>query len=78
MEGSVLQLLAEAGIRVQAHSPELPAQRVVAAGGSQDMKPQNIVEMLALGRRDVALPGRLGRRNGRPTWSSCSTPGSIR
>ena len=57
MEGSVLQLLAEAGIRVQPTARNYRPSVSLPAAEAKTMKPQNIVEMLALGRRDVGFAG---------------------
>lgn len=57
MEGAVLALLGDAGIRV---TPTARGYRPAVSLPDTDtkvMKPQNIVEMLALGRRDVGFAG---------------------
>ena len=57
MEGAVLQLLADAGLRVvpgaRSYRPVLPLPGLEA----KTLKPQNVVEMLALGRRDLGFAG---------------------
>jgi ATP phosphoribosyltransferase len=57
MEGSVLQLLADAGIRVQPTARNYRPSVSLPLAEAKTMKPQNIVEMLALGRRDVGFAG---------------------
>lgn len=57
MEANVLQLLAEAGIRVQPTARNYRPQVSLPDTDAKSMKPQNIVEMLALGRRDVGFAG---------------------
>jgi ATP phosphoribosyltransferase len=57
MEASVLQLLAEAGIRVQPTARNYRPSVSLPLAEAKTMKPQNIVEMLALGRRDVGFAG---------------------
>jgi ATP phosphoribosyltransferase len=57
MEGAVLKLLGDAGVRVaptaRNYRPSVSLSNVEA----KVMKPQNVVEMLDLGRRDVGFAG---------------------
>ena len=57
MEAGVLQLLAEAGIRVHPTARNYRPSVSLPQAEAKTMKPQNIVEMLALGRRDVGFAG---------------------
>lgn len=57
MEENVLRLLAEAGIRVQPTARSYRPSVSLPLAEAKTMKPQNIVEMLALGRRDLGFAG---------------------
>jgi len=57
MENSVLTLLADAGIRVRPSSRGYRPDISLPGAEAKLLKPQNIVEMLALGSRDVGFAG---------------------
>lgn len=57
MEGGVLMLLSEAGIRVRPSARGYRPDVSLAGAEAKLLKPQNIVEMLALGSRDVGFAG---------------------
>jgi ATP phosphoribosyltransferase len=57
MEANVLQLLADAGIRVAPTARSYRPAVSLSGAEAKTMKPQNIVEMLALGRRDLGFAG---------------------
>ena len=57
MEQAVLDLLHEAGVDVRATSREYRPTISLPNVETKRMKPQNIVEMLALGRRDLGFAG---------------------
>jgi ATP phosphoribosyltransferase len=57
MENGVLTLLAEAGIRVRPSARGYRPEVSLAGAEAKLLKPQNIVEMLALGSRDVGFAG---------------------
>jgi ATP phosphoribosyltransferase len=58
MEANVLRLLDAAGIRVEPSSRNYRPTVSLADVEAKTLKPQNIVEMLDLGRRDVGFAGR--------------------
>jgi len=57
MENSVLTLLADAGIRVRPSARGYRPDISLPGAEAKLLKPQNIVEMLALGSRDVGFAG---------------------
>jgi len=57
MEQAVLTLLADAGIRVRPSARGYRPEVSLPGGEAKLLKPQNIVEMLALGSRDVGFAG---------------------
>jgi len=57
MEQSVLTLLADAGIRVRPSARGYRPDVSLPGAEAKMLKPQNIVEMLALGSRDVGFAG---------------------
>ncbi len=57
MENAVLTLLAEAGIRVRPSARGYRPDVSLPGAEAKLLKPQNIVEMLALGSRDVGFAG---------------------
>ena len=57
MEQAVLTLLADAGIRVRPSARGYRPEVSLPGGEAKLLKPQNIVEMLALGIRDVGFAG---------------------
>ena len=57
MEQGVLTLLADAGIRVRPSARGYRPDVSLAGAEAKMLKPQNIVEMLALGSRDVGFAG---------------------
>src|SRR5256712_1628838 len=57
MEQGVLTLLADAGIRVRPSARGYSPEVSLPGGEAKLLKPQNIVEMLALGSRDVGFAG---------------------
>ena len=57
MERAVLDLLAEAGIRVTPTARGYRPHLLLDATETKVLKPQNMVEMLALGSRDVGFAG---------------------
>lgn len=57
MQEAVLQLLADAGIRVTPSARGYRPSVALRACEAKILKPQNIVEMLALGSRDVGFAG---------------------
>jgi ATP phosphoribosyltransferase len=57
MEGGVLALLADAGIDVRPAARSYRPTVSLAAVEAKVLKPQNIIEMLALGSRDVGFAG---------------------
>src|SRR3982074_1728625 len=57
MEQGVLTLLGDAGIRIRPGARGYPPHRAPQAHEPKILKPQNIVEMLALGSRDVGFAG---------------------
>src|SRR5438876_1034000 len=57
MEQAVLTLLADAGIRVRPSARGYRPDVSLAGAEAKMLKPQNIVEMLALGSRDVGFAG---------------------
>ncbi|GMQ81115.1 MAG: ATP phosphoribosyltransferase [Rhodothermia bacterium] len=57
MESGVLTLLSDAGIEVQSSDRDYRPLVSLANAVAKSMKPQNIVEMIALGRRDVGFAG---------------------
>lgn len=57
MERAVIDLLTEAGIRVRATARSYRPDVLLPATESKILKAQNIVEMLALGSRDVGFAG---------------------
>jgi len=57
MEQAVLTLLADAGIRVRASARGYRPDVSLPGAEAKLLKPQNIVEMLALGSRDVGFAG---------------------
>src|SRR5438132_7452376 len=57
MEQAVLTLLADAGIRVRPSARGYRPEVSLPGGEAKTLKPQNIVEMLALGSRDVGFAG---------------------
>ena len=57
MEQAVLTLLADAGIRVRASARGYRPDVSLPGAEAKMLKPQNIVEMLALGSRDVGFAG---------------------
>ncbi|HVL68069.1 MAG TPA: ATP phosphoribosyltransferase [Vicinamibacterales bacterium] len=57
MEGSVLALLADAGIHVTPSARGYRPHVSLPAAEAKILKPQNIVEMLVLGSRDVGFAG---------------------
>src|SRR2546422_34557 len=57
METGVLALLADAGIRVRPSARGYRADVSLPGAEAKMLKPQNIVEMLALGSRDVGFAG---------------------
>src|SRR5947208_14845272 len=57
METGVLTLLADAGIRVRPSAPGYRPEVSLPGAEAKLLKPQNIVEMLVLGSRDVGLAG---------------------
>jgi len=57
MEQAVLTLLADAGIRVRASARGYRPDVSLPGAEAKMLKPQNIVEMLALGSRDIGFAG---------------------
>jgi ATP phosphoribosyltransferase len=57
MESGVLTLLAEAGIRVQLGSRNYRPRLSVPGFEAKLLKPQNVIEMLAAGTRDLGFAG---------------------
>src|SRR5260370_38267760 len=57
MEQSVLTLLADAGIRVRPSARGYRPDVSLPGAEAKMLKPQNIVEMLALGSRDIGFAG---------------------
>src|SRR5213593_5269314 len=57
MEQAVLTLLADAGIRVRPSARGYRPDVSLAGAEAKMLKPQNIVEMLALGSRDIGFAG---------------------
>jgi ATP phosphoribosyltransferase len=57
MEGGVMDLLADAGIRVTPSARGYRPNVRLPASETKILKPQNIVEMLALGSRDLGFAG---------------------
>src|SRR5258705_12480630 len=57
MESAVLPLLADAGIRVRPGARGYRPDVSLAGAEAKLLKPQNIVEMLALGSRDAGFAG---------------------
>lgn len=57
MEQGVIQLLADAGIRVTPTARSYRPTVSLAGTEAKTLKPQNIVEMLHLGRRDLGFAG---------------------
>lgn len=57
MESSVLKLLSEAGIRVEGSERGYRPSISLPDTAAKTMKPQNIIEMLSLGRRDAGFAG---------------------
>jgi ATP phosphoribosyltransferase len=57
MEAAVLQLLSDAGVRVVPTARSYRPSVSLPQAEAKTMKPQNIVEMLALGRRDLGFAG---------------------
>src|SRR6266513_3597339 len=57
MENGVLTLLADAGIRVRPSARGYRPDVTLPGAEAKMLKPQNIVEMLALGSRDVGFAG---------------------
>src|SRR5947207_4957352 len=57
MENGVLTLLADAGIRVRPSARGYRPDVTLPGAEAKLLKPQNIVEMLALGSRDVGFAG---------------------
>lgn len=57
MEASVLRLLADAGIRVEPSARNYRPMVSLADVETKTLKPQNIVEMLDIGRRDLGFAG---------------------
>lgn len=57
MESGVLTLLSDAGINVQSSDHDYRPLVSLANAVAKSMKPQNIIEMIALGRRDVGFAG---------------------
>src|SRR6267143_7071284 len=57
MEQGVLSLLADAGIRVRPSARGYRPDVSLPGAEAKMLKPQNIVEMLALGSRDVGFAG---------------------
>lgn len=57
MEQGVVQLLADAGIRVTPTARSYRPTVSLPDAEAKTLKPQNIVEMLALGRRDLGFAG---------------------
>ena len=57
MEQGVLTLLADAGIRVRPSARGYRPDVTLPGAEAKLLKPQNIVEMLALGSRDVGFAG---------------------
>ena len=57
MEAGVLTLLSDAGIEVQSSDRDYRPLISLANAVAKSMKPQNIIEMIALGRRDVGFAG---------------------
>ena len=74
MQAGVLELLAEAGIRTRttqrSYRPSVALDRVDA----KLLKPQTIVEMLAMGSRDIGFAARIGSKNWMRTWWRYWTP----
>ena len=57
MEAGVLQLLADAGIQVSRSDRDYRPALSLPDAAAKSMKPQNIIEMLSIGRRDVGFAG---------------------
>ncbi|MCH8245412.1 MAG: ATP phosphoribosyltransferase [Bacteroidetes bacterium] len=57
MESGVLTLLSDAGINVQSSDRDYRPLVSLSNAVAKSMKPQNIIEMIALGRRDVGFAG---------------------
>src|SRR5919198_340424 len=57
MEQGVLNLLADAGIRVRPSARGYRPEVSLPGAEAKMLKPQNIVEMLALGSRDAGFAG---------------------
>src|SRR2546430_3282586 len=57
MEQAVLTLLGDAGIRIRPGARGYRPDVSLPDTEAKILKPQNIVEMLALGSRDLAFPG---------------------